>query len=88
MYHTMESNEKSQEQNIIAENKKHIDEYMSAVEDLIKVQTEAKCRRNVWETISLLKERYPHLVEYINNKLNALCEKHHVDFFEDIKTSI
>lgn len=63
----------------------YIDRRMAAVEEIIKQQTEAECRKNVWETVYRLKERFPNYVGYIDNKYNKLVKKYNKDFFECIR---
>ena len=63
----------------------YIDRCMAAVEEIIKQQTGEECRRNVWETVSGLKEKFPDNVDYIDKIFNELVKKYNIDFFECIR---
>lgn len=65
--------------------KDYIDKRMSAVEEIMKKHTGAECRKNVWETISNLKEDYPCYIDYIDIIYKELVERYNTDFFEDIR---
>ena len=57
-----------------------IDRHMAAVEKIIKEQTEERCRKNVLETVRLLKEYYPQNSEYIGNLLKEFDGKYSTSF--------
>jgi hypothetical protein len=63
----------------------YIDKLMSAVEDVMKEQTGSECRKNVWETVSILKKEYPDCSDYVENKLKELAQRYDTDFFEEIR---
>ena len=63
----------------------YIDRRMAAVEEIMQQQIGEKCRKNVWETISGLKEQFPDNVDYIDSMYNKLVKKYNMDFFECIR---
>ena len=63
----------------------YIDRRMAAVEEIMQQQTVEECRRNVWETVSGLKEKFPDNVDYIDSMYNKLVKKYNIDFFECIR---
>ena len=74
------------EENICSTSEKeYIDKQMEAVEEIMKKQSGTECRKNVWETVNKLMEKYPCCVDYIDNLYNGFVKKNKIDFFEDIK---
>lgn len=62
-----------------------IDNYMSAIEDILAKQSESECRKNVFETLDSLKAEFPSEQERINNNFKKLCKKYNKDFFNEIR---
>ncbi len=58
----------------------YIDRRLSAVEDIIKVQSVEKCRRNVFETLEKLRMEHPNKSQYIDDKFKEYCSKYKKDF--------
>ena len=62
-----------------------IDNYMSAIKDVLAKQSESECRKNVFETLKYLIEEFPSEQERINNNFKKLCKKYNKDFFSEIR---
>ena len=65
----------------------YIDNRLSAIEDILRTQSEEECRKNVIETIDLLKQDFPEQREYIDAIFKQMCTSNHVDFFKEIRIS-
>ena len=62
-----------------------IDNYMSAIEDILAEQSESECRKNVFETLKYLIAEFPSEQKRINNSFKKLCKKYNKDFFNEIR---
>ena len=62
-----------------------IDNYMSAIEDVLAKQSESECRKNVFETLDFLIAKCPSQKERIINSCKELCKKYNKDFFNEIR---
>lgn len=62
-----------------------IENYMSAINDIMASQSEEECRKNVFETIGILIKEFPDEQERINESFRKLCKKHNMDFFREIR---
>ena len=62
-----------------------IDNYMSAIEDILAKHLESECRKNVFETLGSLMAEFPSEQERINNSFKELCKKYNKDFFNEIR---
>lgn len=62
-----------------------IDNYLSAIEDVLASQSESECRKNVFETLDLLIAEFPSQKERIINSFKELCKKYNKDFLNEIR---
>ena len=63
----------------------YIDRRMAAVEEIMQKQTGEECRRNVWETVSRLKDKFPDKADYIDSMYKKLVKKYNIDFYACIR---
>ena len=64
-----------------------LDRYLSAIEEILKTQSEDECRKNVYETLEKLKEQYPDEESYINEQFFKICKKYDRDFLKDLTSN-
>lgn len=62
-----------------------IDNYMSAIKDVLAEQSESDCRKNVFETLDALIAEFPSDQERINSSFKELCKKYNKDFLDEIR---
>lgn len=68
-----------------------IENYMSAISDILESQTEEECRKNVFETIDGLHNMFPKERNRIDKCFRELCIEHNKDFSkvqDKIKTKL
>lgn len=61
--------------------------FLQAVDEILATQPEEDCRKNVLETIGVLKKDFPKDADYIERQFKSLCEKHKKDFFKELKNN-
>ena len=62
-----------------------VNKVLSAVEEIVKTQSEQKCRKNVFETLGLLMAYYPENVNHITTEFRRMCKDYNKDFFKEIR---
>ena len=62
-----------------------IDNYMSAIKNVLAEQSESECRKNVFETLDALIAEFPSDQERINNSFKELCREYNKDFLDEIR---
>ena len=62
-----------------------INNYMSAIGDVLATQSAEECRRNVFETIQGLVEMFPDQRERILCQFDELCKMCKKDFFKELQ---
>ena len=62
-----------------------IDNYMSAIKNVLAEQSESECRKNVFETLDALISEFPSEQERINNSFKELCREYNKDFLDEIR---
>lgn len=56
------------------------------IEDVM-AKAGANARKNVWETIDILMEKYPHYSNEILENFEGLRKKYDIDFFNEIRVT-
>lgn len=63
---------------------KEIEIKMSAIKDVI-IRQKSECRKNVFEAIGILKNKYPDYAGSIQERFDEICKDCGVDFFAEIR---
>ena len=62
-----------------------MEKILYVIEEVIRTQPAKECRKNVFETIGILAKNNPNRLSYLFKRIKDICDKYHVDFYEEIK---
>lgn len=63
----------------------YINKELSCVEEIVKTQSEQNCRKDIFETLGLIKQTHPEHREYIEERFQQMCKDYNKDFFKEIR---
>ena len=62
-----------------------VNETLGMIEEVIQTQDEIKCRKNVFESLGKLIQKYPERTEEIQKIFKYMCVKYSKDFYKDMR---
>lgn len=65
---------------------KEVEIKLSAIEEIIAIHG-IKFRKNIFESLVLLKEAYPDYADKIQKRFDEICKKYQIDLYNEIRVS-